>query len=223
MRPIPIELSIRAGEKTGIPRRGGRQDRIRIGKPGPEEGEELAGGRRAARELFRDLADHPVGVLELELIDVRVVDPVEVEATQLDVVRTRSPDPVLAADRLVKVLIQDRARRDDDVDDSPLDQVAQHLAQTRRDKGSRQSEQDGRAFPVLEGVLPHFEATTEVTRLDRGRLELVQEVAEPCVTRYVDGNDGAFEEGTSSRGDRTGHGDASAGPFLTALASVNEV
>ena len=124
---------------------------------------------------------------------------------QGDIVRGRRPDPVPTADRLVQVLVHHRARRDHDVDDAPIDQVPEHLAESGRDERTGESEEDGGPFPVGERVLPDLQCATEISGLDRRRLELGEEVADPLSPSDVDRNDRPFQDLAPASCDGAGH------------------
>src|SRR4029077_16650100 len=94
---------------------------------------------------------------------------------------------------LVQVLVEDGAGGDDDVDEPPVDEIAEDFPESGGDEGSREPEQDRRPFGVPEGVLPDLEAPTQVPGLDRALLEGGEELAEASVLGDVDRPDRAPE------------------------------
>ena len=219
---MPMELSISAGEKTGTPRRAAVA-RIEFGS-GKREPRKPRYSRddRPTGEVLGDPADHPVGLLELELVHVRVVDPVEVELSQAEVVRVRASHPVTAPDRLVEVLVEHRSRGDHHVDDPPVDEVAQDLAEARGDERSGEAQEDRRPLGVPKCVLPDLEAAAQVARLDRGGLELFQQAAEPSGAGDVHGVDGLLQVLAAALRYRGRHERPNPARHLNALCS-NEV
>jgi len=77
--------------------------------------------------------------------------------------------------RLVEVVIRDRARRHDDVDEAELHHVAHHFLQAARREGPRSAEEHG-ALRVRHHVLQDGGAQAQGPRLERDVLIAVDEV-----------------------------------------------
>ena len=118
---------------------------------------------------------------------------------------------MLPADRLVDVLVEDGAGGDDDVDETPVDGVADHLPESRGDQRTGEPQEDGGPLPVGEGVLPDLERPAEVARLDGGSLELAQKRPKAVDLGDVDRHDALLQDRPARGVDLLRHGPAQRG------------
>ena len=160
---MPIELSIKAGEKTGTPRRaavaridsgsGKREPR------NPRNSREEA-GRRGNSSVIRPMTRSVSSNLSSSTYVSYIRFQVEVPETE--VVRIRAPHPVTTPHRLVEVLIEDGPRGDEDVHEAPVDQVAQDLPEAGGDQGTGEAQKDGGSLGVSKRILPDLETPTQI-------------------------------------------------------------
>ena len=132
-----------------------RQDAVVAGllpQVAAEPVEELARRIRTPFERQRELGDPLVVLDELRLARVRVVDAVDAIGLQLRVVSARAADVVVAAARLVQIVIEVGARRDEAVDVAMLEQMRHEQAHPARAERARQPEKDRAVAP--EHALP---------------------------------------------------------------------
>ncbi len=126
-RPIPIDESAMAGQKIGTLARYAAVRMPSVLGLFPEVlaelVEELARGVRPPLELEHERGDPFVVLAELVLARQRVVHAIDALGGQRRVVERRRSDEVPAAARLVKIVIEVRAGRDEAVDVPMLDQV----------------------------------------------------------------------------------------------------
>jgi hypothetical protein len=93
-----------------------------------------SGSVRSRWQTIGQVPDPAIRVPEVVLVDIGVVDAINVQLAQEGIVGVGGTLKVLEAPCLVDVLIQDGARRDDHVDASGGNEIADDVAQAGCDE-----------------------------------------------------------------------------------------
>ncbi len=149
---------------------------------------------RTPLERQRECGNPLVVVAELILAGIGVVDAIDVLRLQRRIVLVRRAEVVMAAPRLVEVVVEVGAGRDQAVDVAVRDEVGDDQPQPAGAEGARHPEED-RAV-AAEHLFPDAARDREIPPLKRNALHPRQEVA----GRRVGQND----EGFHGRAKKTG-------------------
>ena len=176
--PIPIDESAIAGQKIGTP---ARYAAVRI--PSllgflpeilAEPVEELARRIRASLERQHECGNPFVVVDELVFLRIGVVDPVDMLRLQRGIVFTRRTDVVAATARLVQIVVQIGAGRDQAVDVPVGDQVGDDHPQPAGAESAGHAEKDGAI--VAQHLLPDAARRGEIAALKRNALHALEDL-----------------------------------------------
>src|SRR5437764_806967 len=185
----PIVMVLREGDADGRIVEGGHEVRDALSIAGADEGVRVLGGDlphlpeefpRAVwphLEAVREVRDLVVAFSEEGLVREGIVDAVEEMLPEDDIIRLRRGRIVAVAVGLVVIVIGDRARRHDDVDEAELHHVAHDLAQAAGCEGSRAAEEHG-AFRVRHRVLEDGGTEAQGPGLERDPLVSIHEVGD---------------------------------------------